>query len=237
MAYHPYLRQSAAVLAASLSILLAACGGGGGDSTPAGPTVTSFPLAAGYQARVTSGATDTATISGDCSGNATLSASGTSAATFETVNGFSATSTITQNLVGCTPASSAVTSVTYFNATFTPIGSSTPGTEYAKFTTAPQALPSSVSVGSTAVFGTLTLYSDSTKTTITGTRELSYVVQADSSNTAIVVFITRSFNTSSQLTFTQQTRYRIAANGTLTLVSIDVQRTLPSSLHVVYTKT
>ena len=86
------------------------------------------------------------------------------------------------------------------------------------------------------MYATVTVYSDSTKTTTTGQRQLSYVVESDSASTAFVTLITKSFNTANQLLFTQQSKYRIAADGTLNIVTIDVQYSTTSTTHLIYTK-
>lgn len=229
-------RHVVAAAAIVASAFLYGCGGGGDAGSTVTP-VTSFPLQTGYKARVSSGATDSFSISGTCAGSATFTTSPATAATFEGVVGYSATTTSTVNFTNCTPATAAVTSTGYYDSNYTPLGSSTPGVEYAKFLTAPPALPASVKVGDTAVFATLTVYSDSTKATVTGQRLLSYVIEADTATTAVANLITKAYNTSSQLLFTQQLRYRIAADGTLTVISIDVQYSTTSTNHLVFTKT
>ena len=229
-------RHVVAAAAIVASAFLYGCGGGGDAGSTVTP-VTSFPLQTGYKARVSSGAIDSFSISGTCAGSATFTTSAATAATFEGVVGYSATTTATVNFTNCTPATAAVTSTGYYDSNYTPLGSSTPGVEYAKFLTAPPALPASVKVGDTAVFATLTVYSDSTKATVTGQRLLSYVIEADTATTAVANLITKAYNTSSQLLFTQQSRYRIAADGTLTVISIDVQYSTTSTNHLVFTKT
>jgi uncharacterized membrane protein required for colicin V production len=82
----------------------------------------------------------------------------------------------------------------------------------------------------------LTTYSDSTKTVAMGQRILGYVVAAATANTAIVNFITKGYDASSQLLFTQQSRLRIAADGTLTVVSIDIQSSTTNTNHFTFTK-
>ena len=216
--------------------VLAGCGGGG--SGRSGPTASnlSFPFAAGYGARIAAGATDNYSISGSCAGSATMTNGAASASTFEGVTGFAAAQTLTQSLTNCTAATNAVSGTTYWDSTFAPLGYSIPGVEYAKFLTAPPPLPASVRVGDTGVDATLTRYTDSTKTVTTGQSVLSYVIEADSADTAVVNLISMDYNTSNQLLFTQQTRMQISANGTLSAVSIDVQASTTSTIHLVYTK-
>ena len=224
---------TAAALAATT--FLQGCGGGGDAGTSITP-VTSFPLLAGYKARITAGASDNYAVSGTCAGNAAITTAAAVAATFEGVTGYSATQTATITFTNCTPASTAVTGTSYYDTSFSLLGSSTPGIDYTKYATAPPALPTSVKVGDTAVFSTLTVYADSTKATVTGQRLLSYVIEADTTTTAIANLITKGYNASGQLLFTQQSRYRIAADGSLTVISIDVQYSTTSTNHLVYTK-
>ena len=225
----------AALGSIALALTLSACGGGGDSGSTATP-VTSFALQAGYKARVAAGSSDNFSISGTCGGTATTTTSSASPATFEGVAGYSAGQTATLNLTGCTPATAAVTGTSYYDANYTPLGSSIPGVEYTKFITAPPALPTIIKVGDTALYATLTVYADSTKTTVTGQRQLSYVVEADSSTTALITLIMRSYNNASQLLFTAQSKYRIAGDGTLNIVSMDVQYSTTSTTHLVYTK-
>lgn len=230
-------------IASALSVaLLSACGGSGGSETPPPAplqqpiAVTSFDLLSAYKALIAAGRTNNFTVSGTCSGSATLTASIPSAATFEGTPALAVASTSTSNLTNCNPASSAATSTEYFDSNYNFIGNSAAGTEYGVFLTVPTPFPTSVKVNDTAAFSIETIYTDSTKQIARGTRKLGYVIEADgaSTNTAIVNLITRDFNTASQLLFTQQSRFRIAAGGPLTAVSIDVQSSTNAN-HLVYT--
>lgn len=218
---------------------LSACGGGGGSDTPivAAQAVTSFALQSGYKSLVAAGRINNFTISGTCSGSATVSTSTPSAGTFEGSPALSATTTAILNSTNCTPASVASTSVQYYDSNYIPIGHSATGVEYGKFLTIPSPLPTSVKLGDTAIYGTETIYTDSTKQTQKGQRTISYVIEQDgtSTSTAIANLITKDLNTANQLIFTQQSRYRIAADGALSIVSIDVQYSTTSTTHLVYT--
>ena len=220
--------------------ILIACGGGGGGGGggATGPTVStgSFPLRAGHSALTSAGATDNFTVSGTCAGTSTITDSPATPANFEGIAGFAATTTATINFTNCTPASSAASSVTFYDVNYTVLGSSTPGQEYSKFQTLPPPLPASIRVGDTATYGTLIRYTDSSKAVITGTTLRSYVVEPDTADTAVINFIAKDYNNASQLLFTQQTRYRIFATGTLTVLSIDIQFTTTSTTHLVLTK-
>lgn len=234
------------VLAGSISVvLLSACGGGGGggDSAPAAQTstaptpVTSFALQAGYKARLASGSVGNYVVSGTCSGTMKATASSPSSSTFESATALAITTTLTMSVTNCTPASQAVTAVSYIDSNYNPLGSSIAGTEYAKFLTVPSPLPTSVKIGDTAIYGTEAVYTDSSKQTSKGQRTFSYVVEQDgtSTTTAIVNLITKDTNTSNQLLVTAQSRARITADGTITPVTIDVQYSTTSTNHFIYT--
>ena len=138
--------------------------------------------------------------------------------------------------VPVTPASFAATAINYYDANFTPIGVSVPAGEYGRYLTPPPALPTSVRVGDTAVFATLTLYSSSAQTTVIGQQVYSYVIEPDTASTAIINLISRRFNTSNQLLLTGQSRYRITADGALTATSIDLQFSTTSTQRLVFTR-
>lgn len=227
------LKRSAWVFVLGAAALFSGCGGGG-DSPPG--TDPSFPLLAGYRARISAGATDNFTVSGTCTGTATFSESAPTAATFEGVQGFATVQTATLSLINCTPATGSVSGTSYHDSNYAPLGTSVPDLVYEKFATTPSPLPASVKVGDTAVYATLTAYTDSSKSVTTGQEVLSYVIEADTAGTAVVNFIARSYDTSNQLLSTQQSRYRIAADGTLTTISVDLQYSTTSSTHLVFTK-
>jgi hypothetical protein len=64
---------------------------------------------------------------------------------------------------------------------------------------------------------------------------LSYVVEADTSTTAIVNLIAKSYNAAGTLIATEQDRYRITSTGALTPTSIDIQAANGSTTHLVFT--
>lgn len=232
------MNRSIFLLCTLVSALLAGCGGGGGGSSaPAGPVTStlSFPFQSAYSALVAGGYTKSYTVSGTCSGTANETAgAASSGATFEGVNGrLSVTGTLTISLTNCTPASIASTSTTYYDSNYIPLGTNTVGGNYSVFLT-PPSLPTSVLVGSTGVVGTITRYTNSTKSTAAGRGDYSYVVEADTASTAIINLIDKEYNASSTLTGTQQSRYRIAATGALVPVSIDVQYANGSTTHLVF---
>ena len=226
-------------------MLVAGCGGGGGDSgaaAPSGPapapvaSTSAFPLQVGYQSRVAAGASDSFAISGTCNGTAQIDNGPATVGTFEGVPGFAVTQTATVHFTNCQPSSSTATGANYYDASYTPIGTSVTGVEYSRFATAPTALPASVKVGDSAAYAILTTYMDSTKSIATGQRVFSYLIEADTAATVAVDLVTKTYDSSNRLLLTQQTRYRMVADGTLTLVSIDVQYSATSTVHLLYAK-
>jgi hypothetical protein len=224
------------LLSVSATVTLVACGGGGSDAGAPVPVTTSFPLQAGYKALTAAGASNNYAVRGTCSGTATVTDSAPIAASFEGVSGYSATSTLTVNLTNCTPASSSATGTTYYGAEYVLLGTSDASGEYGKVVTVPPPLPASVQVGDAGPYASLTVYADSTKATVTGTRLFSYVVEADTASTAIVNLIAKDYDTANNLLFTQQSRYRIAADGRLTSISIDAQASTTGTVHLLFTK-
>jgi hypothetical protein len=223
-------------LAASV---LTGCGGGGGGGTPAatGPvsSTLAFPLQSAYRVLTANGMSKSFTISGSCSGSGTKTTSpANTATTFEGAFAFSAASTFTLSFTNCTPASIASTSTSYADTNYDPRGFNSVGVNYGVFLT-PLVIPTTVIVGGTAVLGTETLYTDSTKVTSNGRNDVSYVVEADTSTTAIINVISKSYNASGTLTSTEQDRYRINATGTLTPTVFDIQYTNGSTIHLVLT--
>lgn len=198
-------------------------------------STTSFPLQSGFKALVASGYSKNFTVSGTCTGSGNKSSSpATTPATFEGVAGLSATATFTMSLTNCTPASTAQSSTAYFTSNYVPLGFNNIGVNYAVYLT-PPTIPTTVTVGATGAYGTQTLYTNSTKATGNGTAVQSYVIEADTSSTAIVNLIAKVYNASGTLTLTEQDRYRIDAAGTLTPTSIDSQSSNGSTTHLVLT--
>ena len=147
------------------SCALLACGGGGGDNPPAGASsaavTLAFPLKNALNALAISGYSKTFSVSGTCTGTATWARSAASpGAAFQGVAALSAMGTITTNLINCSPASSVVSNVVYFDSNGVRLGFSS-GNRFGVFT-APPSVPDSVTVGSTGSIGTETLYTDST---------------------------------------------------------------------------
>lgn len=225
------IRQfSVTALVLFTSALLTGCGGGGGGAAASGPVISTlpFPLQSAYKTLVANGSTKTFVVSGACTGTASkTTAAAITPAVFEAnpaalsaATTFTATLTNSPGFVGCPPAL-AQTSTDYYDINYVPLGFNSPGVNYGVFLVSPT-IPATVVVGGTGVIGTITLYTDSTKVTGNGRDDLSYVVTADTATTAIVNFISKTYNAAGTLTATEQDLYRISATGALVPLSADI---------------
>jgi Protein of unknown function (DUF1566) len=225
------------LLVVLFSIAIIACGGGGSSNPSTPPPVTStlsFPFQGGFRTLVTNGNTTNYTIAGTCSGTGSDVRATPVATTFEGVSALAVTATTTVNYTQCTATSGTATSTIYYDTNYANVGMSS-SSQYAVLTSTP-VIPISVKVGDTGTYGTANIYMNSSKTTLQGRFALSYAVEADTANTAIVVFITKKYDVNSALQWTEQDRKRIASNGTLTSVSIDRQSNV-SADHLILTVT
>ncbi|MDP2255445.1 MAG: hypothetical protein Q8K05_05195 [Polaromonas sp.] len=207
------------VMGLCIALGLSACGGGssGSISTP------SFPLKSAYSTLVANGYTKTYTVSGTCSGTASeMVAPAKPGAIFEGTPGFSADSTVTISLTNCTQATTTATLTSYYDTNYTPLGFNVVGGDYGVYLT-PAVIPVSAVVGDSGIIGTVTTYTNSTKTTPTGREDVSYAVGPDAVNTAIVNLTFKIYDPAGVLGSTEQDRYRITTDGVITPVSKTVE--------------
>jgi hypothetical protein len=248
---------SASILSAAL--LLTACGGGGGGGgggDTSGPVkggdvvsdLTFHPLA-GYKARIDAGANDTFNVKymfasgANCVGTANITTQAKQASTFEGVDSYAVKQDSTLN---CGASSSSATGNTYYDVrNYGQLGlesnsSPLPSPEYDVYTglpDAPPALPATAKVGATGTLATYNVYkTKEDKTTPMGTREISFAIEPDTAQTAMLNIINKAYDASQRLLSTQQSRYKMAEDGTLTYYSIDVQYATTSQDHIEYTK-
>lgn len=222
-------------LALVMSVALTACGGGGGGGAASGPVTSTntFDIRAGHARLAASGFSKTLTISGTCAGTFVLtSGPATTNTVFEGAAALSRSSVASLTVSNCTPASSVGTTTSYFDSNYIPLGFAIVGGNYGVWSATPT-LPTAAKVGDVAVVGTINKYTDNTKSTSAGKQENSYVIEADTSTTAIANLISKTYNASNILTSTEQDRYRVAADGSLTLTSIDIQYANGSTTHLV----
>ena len=99
----------------------------------------------------------------------------------------------------------------------------------------------SIPVGTTGMLGTENLNAN-TGGGVSGTLVMSYIVEPETSTTALVNIISKTYNASSVLTLTQQDIYRISpdtasptTNSIMVPVTSDLQYTYSSLSHLIYT--
>ena len=240
----PLIRLTGSIFSAA--VLLSACGGGGGGAAPPdpsvavsqvapGPQVASFSLQSGYKSLIANGQNTQFTISGTCSGTASIVTSPATASTFEGSPALSSTETTTANYTNCALNNMFVPVFSYFDSNYNPLGSAIAGNSFGKYLLPATQFPSSVKVGDTGDLGTETIFADSTKSVFKGQVGRSFIIEKDgvSSSTAIVNLIVKRYDSNNQLVTTTQKRYRVIANGSLTSVSIDVVSTI-GGIHLIY---
>lgn len=217
-----------------VTLLLAGCGGGGGGGGGSG-TVTStlsFPFKSAFVNSILNGTIKDISISGSCSGSGRkIATPATTTSTFEGAQVFASTVTTQWQLTGCNLSSINQTGAAYFDNNFVPLGFNTNG-NYAVYQT-PPTLPNTVTVGTTGTYGTQQLYTNSTKSVSNGYAVQTYIIEADTSSTAIINLITKVYNVSGSLSVTEQDRYRIAISGPLSRIADDLQYS--SGVHLILT--
>lgn len=224
------------------SLALVACGGGGGGSpTSTGPVAStlSFPLRSAFNTLIANGASVTLTANGTlateatdglCSGTRTTNDTpAIGGATFLGASALASVGVSTTTWTNCTPALNSSTGTSYYDTNYLPIGfvSQSGGVGvYARGN-----IPNSVKVGDVGINGTENYYTDSTRSVPDGRRDISFVVEPDTANTAIVNTISKYYNPlvvgdlvkDGKLRLMTQERYRLASAGALTLISVDLQ--------------
>jgi len=205
-----------------------------------------FDLQGAYQALVQNGMSfNYFTVSGSCNATAeiTTTPATTTPVAFASVSAVSAVTTLAMTSIsgaGCTTFPPTQTSTSYYgSSSYAPAGMSS-ANSYGEYNPPLPAIPTPVTVGSTGILGTENLYTDSGKATASGTLVLSYAVEPETSTTALVDFISKTYSTSGTLTLTEQDLYRISNTGTvpasvLTPLSMDLQYTSPYILHLLLT--
>jgi hypothetical protein len=203
--------------------------------------IRAFPLRSAFETLVEDGysfslsATGDGSVAadGDCTGTLDVTQGPASTtANFEEQEALSATEVEKFTFTICPLPSGDVKTINYYTTTFSPLGYEVIGDEYAVYTTGP-VLPDTVKVGDRAAIGTLTLYADSTKAEKVGRIDVSFVVEPDTADTAIINLIYQQFDAASILEATEQQRWQITGDGSLTIVSVDVQQLSPP-LRIVY---
>ena len=228
-----HLRAMRLIWACALGMLLAGCGG---DSPDPDAPVTLFRLNQAYKGWLTAGSTDNFSISGACIGTAKVVTSPATSPTFEGVPGYSSAQATSYAFNFCLPLTSVVAGAAYFDAQDALLGDMTTGVEYAKASTAAAPLPLLVKVGDSAVYAKLTVYADSSKAVATGSRVMSYRVDADGPRSAFVTLVAQGYDNAGLLSYTEQIKFRITAEAGLAMTAVDAQYGTGPAGHFVYTK-
>lgn len=195
--------------------------------------ISSMDLRTAWASKVRNGFSKTFSVSGTCSGTATLSDSGAKTlTTFEAATAYSAVSTATINLTNCTPATSTSSTTDYYDANGIPLGWQS-DSGYAIYSLS-NSLPATVKLGDTGKIGTKTKYTDSSKSTLVETSEDWYAIEPDTNSTVIFNIISKTYNPAGVLTSTEQNRYRMSASSGLSLISMDLQFSNGSTTHLIF---
>lgn len=205
-----------------VSILVSGCGGGG-STAPAPPTAIastlSFPLAAGYKARVLAGSTDNFTLSGTtssgtCTGTVTIVEEAAAPSFFQWYTGYAVKETVSATTYGYTSSMGNSSATHYFDSNYDYVGYTILNSNQWGVVSAPTPLPATVHVGDTGTFA----YPSSTY----WSQSIKYTIEADTETTAIVNLVTKTRDAYGSVVATQQAKYRIDGAGNLTLFSIDI---------------
>jgi hypothetical protein len=223
---------------------LVACGGGGSSTSSPNPvaTDTTFPLKAAYTDYLTKSRSLPVTVKGvvsgvDITGTGTLTLGNLTAAVFEGTTGFKKTTSVIGNLIGTKDGQSinlplASSEISYFDSNYVPIGNVS---DSYSVVSGGANVPASVKVNDSGLFYTQTTYSSSSKLLRTGTTTTNYVVQPDTQNTAMLVLISVTKDTTGVTVSNTTITYRLTAVGTLTPISeTAVQNSTGLSLTLTY---
>lgn len=231
-----HMRSIKMIAALSMAASLVACGGGGGDGDTQSTSTLTFNLESAYKALIASGQTANfkITASNSCTGTATITSSpANTSTTFESKAAVTSTTVYNFSYTNCTPATISETTVNYYDTNYLLLGTAAQGGNYLVVNGSLN-VPSSIKVGDAGVLGSMTRYTNSTKLTVNGSAQLSYVVESDTSSTALVTIATKSYSASNVLESTQLTKYKIDSASKLTAQSITIQ--YANGTNVVLTK-
>lgn len=177
------------------------------------------------------GSSSNETILGLCSGTRTFNdAPASGGATFLGGPALSAVGVSTTAWTNCTPASSSSTGTSYYDTNYNDIGSVSQSGRLGQW--ANFKLPTTVKVGDVGIISVFNYYTDTTKNTADGRREVSYIMESDTANTAIINIISKYYNPfvannttkDGKLSLTTQYRYKLdTTSNNLKMISTDLQ--------------
>jgi hypothetical protein len=214
------LKMIKILAAVSTLAVVTACGGGGGGAAPVAST-SAFPL---HDIHVSSYITTSSanfTVSGtvnsySVTGSGTRTEGAVSAGTFESVPALQRTSTITGSInVNSQTVSLASSEVAYVDSNYNLLG--VDGSQYIVVTSS-NALPNAAHVNDTGTWYVANRYPSSAKASLSGTRTVTYVLEADTATTALLTLIGTDKDIGGTTVATSTEQYRITPAGTYTNV-------------------
>lgn len=203
-------------LVASLTCAFLAACGGGSDSAPTTPVAsatTTFPLDAAYTKAITNGVSLSGTaVDGTDTWNMTLSLTPANDEVFEGVVRKKALQSLTIKKNGVVLTASSIQSYYSLGPLVTQGARYSDGT-YAVQTGTTGAFSTAAKVGDAGSLGLLTLYANASKTSIQGTTESTWTLEADSATTAYGCANSILKNAAGAQTGTAAGCYKIDTNG------------------------
>lgn len=203
-------------------VTLAGCGGGGGGTTLPVASTSTFNLQAAYKSYYATSASYKFNITGTYGANA-ISGSGSavvgsvSSGTFEGQSALQQTTTVTGSFTANNQTIPlAASSISWVDTNYMPRGTSG-GSEYI-VVDGSASIPTAAKINDTGSVFTAKRYTTSAKTTLLGTRTVTYVVEADSGTTALVTLIDVDKNNAGTTTSTSTSQYRITTTNTFTKI-------------------
>ncbi len=213
-------------------LALVACGGGGGGApSPSGPVASTdtFQLKQALANDFSDTKTYPFKLSGTSlglavTGSGSIVYSPISASTFEGASARMKTQNVSLTASVAGPSGPipipvpATTETVFVDSSSVPIGFRS-ATAYG-VPLIPLAIPATAKVGDAGNFGTVTIFSSSTKTVTSGFNDYSYSVTADTASTAILSVNLTQRNSARTVTGTQVSTYRITPAGAITPLAI-----------------
>ena len=197
---------------ASTSFLMA-CGGGGEDATPIITSSAKFALDTAYTQAMTSGISLAGTaVDGADTWTLSLSVAPAADGTFEGVSTKKANQSLTMKKNGVTVLTSNIESFFTTNPLAIRGAKYSDGT-YAVQTAANGALSNTAVVGNSGPFGTLTVYSNSSKNAVLLTQDSTWTLEADTATTAYGCVNSVGKNVSGVVVSTSSGCYKIDTDG------------------------
>ncbi len=203
---------------------LVSCGGGGGGASTATAPVT-VPFKAAYANMIKNGSGGvTLNVSGSCGGTATLARGpSTTGVSFDgTAGRISSPTSTTLNLTGCLPATVSTSTTEYLDSTNVPVGATFSGGNYGFYLT-PATIPDTITEGTSGTIGTMTLYTNSSKTVLAGKSVLTYTVKSNAPSSLVFALKITSSDAVGTVSSVEEDNYLVEARGNMGLFSATAQ--------------